>query len=98
MSLNRLSAAAVKATMPTTIGTILALKSHRIANASAVPISTIMNMVNSCEGWKRGPWKLPSIRRTPPWCRMSCRNGRTKPMTDRMRSSATIGRSIQLSP
>ena len=50
--------------MPTTSGTILALKSQRNATSTtAVPISPIMKIVNSCEGWKVGAWKLVSILR-----------------------------------
>ena len=54
ISLNRLRPAAHKATVPTTSGTILALKSHRNAMDVAEPTSAIMNIVNSCEGWKIG--------------------------------------------
>ncbi len=45
-----------RATVPTTSGTILALKSQRSAKATAVPITTIMNIVNSWAGSKRGVW------------------------------------------
>jgi len=50
ISLNKLSTAAHKATVPTTSGTILALKSHCSDATTAAPISAIMNMVKSCEG------------------------------------------------
>ena len=39
-----------------------------------------MKIVNSCETSNRGAWKFVSIRFKPPWMRMSCRNGRTRPM------------------
>ena len=50
ISLNRLSAAAHRASVPTTSGTILALKSQRNAATTAAPMSAIMNIVNSWEG------------------------------------------------
>ena len=98
MSLNRLKTAISRPVVPITTGTTLALKSHRSDTASAVPISPIMNIVNSCDGRNVGAWKLRAILPNPPWARMSCHSGRTRPMIAMVSRTATIGRSSQVSP
>ena len=65
MSLNRLIPAASNATVPTTSGTILALKSHRSAISTMAPMTAIMKIVNSCVTLNRGAWKLVSISLRP---------------------------------